>query len=160
MKAVLNVDGKQLEVTSISFYQGEITNVTTFDVEGEPRTYYDENASWTPKGTKRIALKKALKFPIIEKSIKTKFTELIEHLEEVIVDEDRMLTHLAISAMDEDLPFNESHLVEKQKEFKLMQQRVLGVIDTVEEVKAFMEGWYRDDDTSATNETEVANQTT
>lgn len=149
MKAVLNVDGKQLEVTSIGFYQDEITSVVVSSEIGMYQTYYDENASWTPEGTNRIALKQALEFPIIEESIKSKFTELIKHLEEIVVDEDFVLTNLAIDAMDkEELPFEGLNLVEKQNDFKRRQQRVLGVIDTVEEVKAFMEGWYRDDDTT------------
>lgn len=148
MKAILNVDGKQLEVTSISYYKGEVASVQTSDENGVFSTYYHESNNFYVEAPLIINLNEALEFPFVEESIKSKFTELIKHLEEVIVDEDSMLTHLAISAMDEveDVPFGEQHLLEKQKEFKLMQQRVMGVIDTVEEVKAYMEGWYRDDD--------------
>lgn len=148
MKAILNVDGKKLEVTSINLRQGKVVSV---DVISDQRlvTYYDFNSLWKPDDANVLYLNELLDYPSIEQAVSDKWKKLIEHLEEVIVDEDSMLTHLAISAMDEEpLPFEGLNLAEKQKEFKLMQQRVLGVIDTVEEVKAFMEGWYHDDDTT------------
>lgn len=148
MKALLNVDGEKLAVHNIGFRDDKVTSVTVMSGE-RSITYYDLSCPWIPEGSKVLYLDELLEFPTIEQAVADKWKKLIEHLEEVIVDEDSMLTHLAISAMDEEpLPFEGLNLVEKQKEFKLMQQRVLGVIDTVEEVKAFMEGWYHDDDTT------------
>lgn len=160
MKAILNVDGKQLEVTNINLYQGKVTDVQVTFGNNVYKTYHDEKSLTFAKDALLVNMEEALEFPTIGQAVADKWKKLIEHLEELIVDEDGMLTHLALTTMNEELPFNESYLVDKQREYKQMQQRVNGVIDTVEEVKAFMEGWYRDDDTSATNETEVANQTT
>lgn len=160
MKAVLNVDGKKLEVTNISYESGKVVVVTVWD-DKIITPYYDANCAWIPVGAKVLYLNELLEYPTIEKAISYKWTSLINHLEEVAANEHETLVNLAVNVMENDsFPFNESPLVEGQRQYKLMEQRVLGVIDTVEEVKAFMEGWYRDDDTSATDETEVANQTT
>jgi len=160
MKALLNVDGKKYSVSSI-FYDGNQVSSVTAASENGAVTYHDVNCSWAPANANLLYLSELLEFPTIEKDVADKWKKLIEHLEEVIVDEDSMLTHIAISAMEgKGLPFDELSLIESQKEYKLTRQRVNGVIDTVEEVKVFMEGWYMDDDTTTADETEVANQTT
>ncbi|MFD1205821.1 hypothetical protein ACFQ38_12040 [Sporosarcina contaminans] len=70
--------------------------------------------------------------------------KLIDHLEGVLAEENRNLTNIAIQAMESnpDAPFRELSLIDYQKEYKLKQQRVLGIIDTIEEVKAFLEGYF------------------
>ncbi|ARK23595.1 hypothetical protein SporoP37_02070 [Sporosarcina sp. P37] len=70
--------------------------------------------------------------------------KLIEHLEETLKEENDKLIDLAIDAMEDasELPFPEKSLVKGHEEYKLMQQRILGMIDMLEEVKAFSEGYY------------------
>ena len=160
MKAVLNVDGKKLEVTNIGYENGKVVTVTTWS-ERKAVPYYDVNCEWAPVDANVLYLNELLEYPSIEQAVADKWKKLIEHLEEVAANEHETLVNLAVNVMENDgFPFNETPLVEGQREYKRMEQRVTGVIDTVEEVKAFMEGWYRDDDTSATDETKVANQTT
>lgn len=160
MKAVLNVDGKKLEVASISFYKDEVVSLVAVN-GAELVSYYDANCAWIPVGAKVLYLNELLEYPSIEQTVSDKWKKLIEHLEEVAASEHETLVNLAVNVMKIDgLPFIESALVEGHQDYKRMEQRVTGVIDTVEEVKAFMEGWYADDDDATTNETEVANQTT
>lgn len=70
--------------------------------------------------------------------------KLIEHLEETLKEENDKLTDLAIDAMEDasELPFPEKSLVKGHEEYRLMQQRILGMIDMLEEVKAFSEGYF------------------
>lgn len=85
----------------------------------------------------------ALEFPDVEQKIVDERNKLIEHLEKLVAREDDELTGIAIDAMEGDqLPFSELALIDSQKEYKLMQQRVLGIIDVVEEVKAYSEGYF------------------
>lgn len=44
MKAISNVDGKQLEVVSISYYQDKIRDVQITNGIGVYQTYYDEKS--------------------------------------------------------------------------------------------------------------------
>lgn len=70
--------------------------------------------------------------------------KLIEHLEATLKEENAKLIDIAVDAMEHesDAPFGELTVFAAQKEYKLMQQRVLGMIDMLEEVKAFSEGYY------------------
>lgn len=70
--------------------------------------------------------------------------KLIEHLEQLLVEENEKLNAMAIEAMEKasQSPFAELSLVNSQKVYKLKQERVLGILDAVEEVKAFLEGFY------------------
>lgn len=158
MKAVLNVDGRKLRVCQVECdINGAVVSVHARELYGEYEIFHDGKLSHFGLGSKVENLEGMLEFPIIEESIKSKFTELIKHLEEVAANEHETLVNLAVNVMENDsFPFNESPLVEGQRQYKLMEQRVTGVIDTVEEVKAFMEGWYTNDDTPTANETEVA----
>ncbi|MGE7545036.1 hypothetical protein [Sporosarcina newyorkensis] len=69
---------------------------------------------------------------------------LIDHLEKMLERENANLTNVAIAAMEgkKDSPFSEVLLVKHQREYKLKQQRILGIIDTIEEIKAYTEGYY------------------
>lgn len=73
-----------------------------------------------------------------------KFEQLINHLEETLKDENEKLKDMAVDAMHDasKLPFADRSLVESHRLYELMQQRVLGMIDTIEEVKAFSEGYF------------------
>lgn len=143
MKAILNVDGKQLEVVSISYHQNKITDVQITDGIGVYQTYYDEKSITFHEGALSVNMQEALEFPDIGQRIVDERNKLIEHLEKLVAREDDELTGIAIDAMEGDLlPFSELALIDSQKEYKLMQQRVLGIIDVVEEVKAYSEGYY------------------
>lgn len=89
----------------------------------------------------------------MKKELSVENEKLIEHLETLVQQENNMLINIAIEAMEgtPDLPFD-NHLSTKQHEYKLMQQRVFGIIDAVEEVKAFLEGWYERDNVATENE--------
>lgn len=75
---------------------------------------------------------------------KVEATNLLEHLEQMYDVEHAELIDIAVNAMEGDtrVPFGELSLVDSQKEYKLKQQRVLGILDTIEEVKAFLEGYF------------------
>lgn len=130
MKARLNILGRKQNIISVEVQDPET---------GERKHIYDsEFYSYMPDEQK-IDLAKSIESPLIAEER----TKLIEHLDEMIEQESNELTCIAIDAMEgePDLPFD-SHLSIKQKEYKLKQQRVLGLIDAVEEVKAFTEGYY------------------
>lgn len=95
----------------------------------------------------------------MKKELSVENEKLIKHLEELVKSENESLVNFAVEAMshNDKFPF-EKNITEKQKEYKLMEQRVLGIIDTVEEVKAFMEGWYAGDDNTTANEKEKHHQ--
>lgn len=160
MKAVLNVEGKRFEVVNISYSAGKVVYVAV-EFGDIIKSFYNHGANWVPENAGMTDLNESLEFIPLQERAEEKWTSLIKHLEEVAANEHETLVNLAVNVMEDDSsPFNEQPLVEGQREYKLMEQRVLGVIDTVEEVKAFMEGWYLDDDTTTADETEVANQTT
>lgn len=148
MKARLNVLGDKLEVVSINYYADNISSVTIVDRNGNYLTYHDENNGAYVENALKVDLKKSLEFPELEQLIVENNNNLLDHLEEMLSEESIKLTNIAIDAMegDEDIPFVETALLDKQKEYKLMQQRVLGIIDAIEEVKAYLEGWYANND--------------
>ncbi|MEK5070828.1 hypothetical protein [Sporosarcina sp. FSL K6-1508] len=150
MKARLNILGRKFEVVSIRYYQDKVEEVQVLVGHNEYKTFYNEKSASFQKIETLVNMEEALEFPEIEERIVDERNKLIEHLEEFQSDENEYLTHLAINAMETDeLPFEELSLIEKQKEYKLRQQRVMGVIDTVEEVKAFTEGFYAKVDDAA-----------
>ena len=69
--------------------------------------------------------------------------KVIEHLEEMQIREGEQLRDFAQDSMESSpkLPFD-NHLSAKKEEYDLKKQRLLGIIDTIEEVKAIHEGWY------------------
>lgn len=150
MKARLNILGRKLEVVSITYYQDKVTNVQVACGNGVYQTYYDEKSITFHGDALLVNMEDALEFPDIEQRIVDERNKLIEHLEEMLVQEDNKLTDIAINAMEgEPLPFSELALIDSQKEYKHTQQRVLGVIDAVEEVKAYTEGYYANVDDGA-----------
>lgn len=137
MEARLNILGRKHNIVSV-----EVEDVET----GKRKHIYDsEFYSYMPDEQK-VNLAEFIETPLTVEER----TKLIEHLEEMIEQESKELTGIAIEAMEgePDLPFD-NHLSIKQREYKLKQQRVLGWIDAVEEVKAFTEGYYAnvDDET-------------
>lgn len=144
MKARFNIDGKQLEVVSISYYADEMSGVTIVDESGNFKTYHDNNHGSYIKDALKVDLKKSIEFPEVQETIDNKLNTLIQHLDEMYKEESAKLTDIAIDAMEDKsgLPIAELSLLEYQKDYKLMQQRVFGILDTIEEVKAFQEGFY------------------
>jgi len=153
MKARLNILGRKLEVVSISYYQDKITDVQVTEGNGVYQTYYNEKSTTYRENAISINMDKALEFPDLEQRIVDERNKLIDHLEKLAAREDDELTGIAIDAMEgSSLPFSELTLIESQKEYKLLQQRVMGIIDAVEEVKAFTEGYFANVDDEAVEE--------
>ncbi|WGT38531.1 hypothetical protein QH639_22420 [Lysinibacillus sp. 1 U-2021] len=146
MKAVINVKGTKLSVLSIHFREtGKALSVYAKDENGRETRFVDKSHSQYDTSP-HIALENldaALEYPELEARIVEGNNRLIKHLEDMQKEENNKLTDIAIDAMESDpnLPFD-NHLAAKQHEYKLLQQRVFGIIDAVEEVKAFMEGYY------------------
>lgn len=146
MKAVINVKGTKLSVLSIHFREtGKALSVYAKDENGRETRFVDKSHSQYDTSP-HIALENldaALDYPELEARIVDGNNKLIAHLDEMLAQENQELVNIAVDAMESepDLPFD-SHLSNKQKEYKFKQQRVLGLIDAVEEVKAFTEGYY------------------
>jgi|GEM_PF-1002281 len=161
MQAVINVKGTKLSVLSIHYREtGKVLSVYAKDENGRDTRFVDKSQSQYDT-TPHLAIEdldSALEYPELEVRIVEGNNRLIEHLDKMLEHENIGLTNIAIEAMESepDLPFD-SHLSKKQREYKLQQQRVLGWIDAVEEVKAFTEGYYVNVDDGAT-ETQSSNQ--
>ncbi|MFJ8102831.1 hypothetical protein [Lysinibacillus sp. NPDC096212] len=162
MNAVLNVKGSKLSVLSIHYREGKITSVYAVDENGCEERFIEKSQSQYDTSPHNAIddLEKALEYPELEERIVEGNNKLIEHLDEMVKQENSELTDIAIEAMESepDLPFD-SHLSKKQRKYKLQQQRVLGWIDAVEEVKAYTEGYYAHVDDEAT-ETQSSNPAT
>lgn len=161
MKVKLNVLDKKLQVVSIDYSLGEIDRVLTVDDLGIYQSYHNEKTTNYNSNSLPIKMEEALEFPEQEQRIVDERNELIEHLEELIVREKEKITAIAIDAMEgeaDGLPFSELPLSDAQKEYKLTEQYMLGIVDAVEEVKAFTEGWYADDKTTTATATEKHHQ--
>lgn len=163
MKAVLNVKGTKLSVLSIHYREtGKVLSVYAKDENGHETRFVDKSQNQYDT-TPHLAIEDldgALEYPELEARIVEGNNRLIEHLEQMLEHENIELTNIAIDAMESepDLPFD-SHLSKKQREYKLQQQRVLGWIDAVEEVKAYTEGYYANVD-AETIETQSSNTAT
>lgn len=148
MQPMLTVEGKQFDVYAVFYRKGKIDSVTIIDESGNQVSYYDinEDTQYYIEQSLKVDFATALKYPVFEEQMKVHENNLIEHLEMMLKEEHEGLIDIAINAMEEDvLPFVGAGLVEKQREYKLHQQRVLGIIDAVEEVKAYLEGFYAGD---------------
>ena len=144
LKPVLTVEGKEYEVLNLTFYNGEVTQATIYDDGENCIIYYDEDCSYSyVEKQLKLDFSKALRFVAIEQKIASEQEKLIAHLEDVQNEENNKLLEIAIDAMEGEAeePFA-LNLANKQQEYKLMQQRVFGIIDTIEEVKAYTEGYY------------------
>lgn len=147
MKAVLNVDGKQLEVTSINYVNGEVKSVQVHLGDNKYEHYQCSESFRFDPDDKLIDFSKALKFI-------GRYDDLIQHLEKTLRGGNENLIEIAIEAMEgkeSSLPFN-SHLTEAQRLYQSEKQRVMGMLDMTEEAKAFAEGWYDDEKSASTIE--------
>ena len=149
MQPTLTVEGKQLEVYAAFYREGKIHSVTIYDESGNSVTYHDinEDTKYYIEQPLKIDFAAALKFPGFEARITENENKLIEHLEEMCEREGEELEAFAYESFDSaDSPFEKEVLEGKKREFKLQQQRILGLIDATEEVKAYLEGYYGGDD--------------
>lgn len=153
MKAVLNVKGTKLSVLSIHYHTtGEPSTVYAIDENGKEERFIEKVRSQYDRDPHVAVdnLSELLEYPELEARIVEGNNKLIKHLEDMQKEENNKLLDIAIGAMESEpnLPFD-SHLSSKQREYKLLQQRVFGIIDAVEEVKAFTEGYYLNVDDEA-----------
>lgn len=145
MKAVLNVEGKQLEVVSINYSRGRVRSVMVHLGNNKYETYEHHENFHFSDAQYLIDFSKHLEFPQVKQLIDEESNKLIEHLESVLHVENEKLVNIAVDAMESDsdgLPFTSSSLSKYQKDYKSTQQRVFGMLDVIEEVKAFTEGYY------------------
>lgn len=144
MQAVLNVKGTKLSVLAIHYRTtGEPSTVYAIDENGRESLFIEKVQSQydTRPHVAVDNLSELLEYPELEARIVEERAKLIDHLEDMQKEENDRLIEIAISAMEDspELPFD-NHLSTKQREYRLAQQRVFGIIDTIEEVKAFHEG--------------------
>ena len=135
------MDGTEYPVANISYIDGEVQTVSCH-TDLEYRTYYSAASDLVYREERlKIDFSTALKF--VDNEAASKEDELFAHLDEVYLEEQQKLTEIAIDAMEDELiePFA-ANLAERQKEYKLMKQRLLGMLDAIEEAKAFCEGYY------------------
>lgn len=149
MKVVLNVNGTKLLVSSIHYREnGDLASIYAVDENGRESRYIEKSHSQyeTLPHVALDSLEDALEYPEIEARIVEERNKLIKHLEDLQKEEHNTLTDLAIEMAEfrTELPCERlgDLLVQKQNEYFLMQQRVFGIIDTVEEAKAYTEGFY------------------
>lgn len=163
MQAVLNVKGTKLSVLSIHYHTtGEPSTVYAVDENGKEERFIEKSQSQYVRDP-HVAVEnlgELLEYPELEARIVDGNNRLIKHLEDMQREENNKLLDIAIDAMESEpnLPFD-SHLSSKQREYKLLQQRVFGIIDTVEEVKAYTEGYYANVD-DGTTEAQSSNPAT
>ncbi|MFJ7914443.1 MULTISPECIES: hypothetical protein [unclassified Lysinibacillus] len=153
MQAVLNVKGTKLSVLSIHYRtNGKPSTVYAADENGRESLFIEKvQSQYDDRPHVAVEnLSELLEYPELEARIVEGNNKLIKHLEDMQKEENNKLLDIAIDAMESEpnLPFD-SHLSSKQREYKLLQQRVFGIIDTVEEVKAYTEGYYADVDEEA-----------
>ncbi|MGF0471187.1 hypothetical protein ACQQ6W_16265 [Lysinibacillus fusiformis] len=144
MKALLNVKGTKLSVLAVHYRTtGEPSPVYAMDENGRESLFVEKVQSQydTRPHVAVDNLSELLEYPELEARIVEERTNLIEQLEEMQKAEGERLRDFAQDAMKSSpvLPFD-NHLSSKQREYQLMEQRVFGIIDTIEEVKAFQEG--------------------
>ena len=137
----LTVDGTEYPVANISYMNGEVHTVS-FHTDLEYRTYYSAASDLVYREERlKIDFSTALKF--VDNEAASKEDELFAHLEEVYAKESTELQAFTYEAFNsEDSPFEDVVLEDKKREFKLKQQRLLGMLDAIEEMKAFCEGYY------------------
>ncbi|MDM5231445.1 hypothetical protein [Lysinibacillus pakistanensis] len=156
MQAVLNVKGTDLSVLSIHYSDtGKVQSVYAIN-EDKSNTCFVDKADSQYETRPHVAIENlegALKHPEFESRIEEERNKLFHHLEQIQREEHNKLNDILIEMgeMEEEYPFEklEEKLVSKQREYKLAQQRVFGIIDAIEEVKAFHEGCLIDVDDEA-----------
>lgn len=154
MKVFLNMDGKKFPVVNMSLVGDAVVNVQIKQHDGAYKVVYDLSQDFVNGIYPKLNLVDHLEYPQFEVEKEENNKRLIDHLEMRFKEENDQLIDFAISAMenDSDLPFD-TNLVNMQKEYKLLQQRLFGILDTIEEVKAFQEGYFDNQEVNASGDT-------
>ncbi|MEY9973136.1 hypothetical protein ABH966_003520 [Lysinibacillus sp. RC46] len=144
MKAVINVKGTKLSVVAIHYRTtGKPSTVYAADENGRESLFVEKSQSeYDTRPHMAVEnLGELFEFPELEARIVDERANLIEQLEDMQKAEGERLRDFAQDAMKSspELPFD-NHLSSKQRKYQLMEQRVFGIIDAIEEVKAFQEG--------------------
>ncbi|MED4668041.1 hypothetical protein [Lysinibacillus fusiformis] len=149
MQVVINVKGTKLSVLSIHRAEtGQLLSVYAKDENGREARYIDKERSQydTSPHVAIENLEGALEYPEVEARIIEERNKLILHLEQSLITEQRKLDALLVDLGETEVeyPFEKlgEKLIEKQSEYKFAQQRVFGMLDTVEEAKAYAEGYF------------------
>jgi len=149
MQVVINVKGTKLSVLSIHRSEtGQLLSVYAKDENGHEARYIDKERSQydTSPHVAIENLEGALEYPEVEARIIEERNILIHHLEQMQRHENEKLYEILtdMGEMKDDFPFGRvgERLVTKQREYKLAQQRVFGIIDAIEEIKAYAEGYF------------------
>ncbi len=122
MYPVLIVDGKQLQVTDISYRdKGQINSVGVFEGHNYI-TYYDVDANVYHEGKLKLDMKTALKWV-------DRYEEVLDEITKVIDSKAEELTDLAIEAIETEQPFIPS---EARKHYFNKQREMIGLIHAQE----------------------------
>lgn len=143
MEVYLNIHGERLPVVNMSYSDGVVSAVQVINKDMSSEFIYDNKYSYFNAHAKKMNLAELLEYPSINKKIEENNEKLIQRLIDMYEEENGKLTDIAINAMESksDLPFD-TYLSDSKEEYKLLKQRVFGIIDTIEEVKAFQEGYF------------------
>jgi len=166
MQAVINVKGTKLSVLSIHYYTtGEPYTVYAVDENGKEERFIEKSQSQYVRDPHVAVdnLSELLEYPEFEARIVEDNKRLIQFLEDDLKDEKRKLYNILIEmgALKDDAPFSNlaDRLLERHSEHALREQKVFGIIDTIEKIKAFSEGYYANVDGEAP-ETQSSHSTT
>lgn len=129
MKPVLIVEGKQLEVSLISWHNGNPTSVGIFDENGNYQIYHDTTANEYIEAPLKIELSECLKW-------QGRYEDLHKEIQKEIDSKESQMTTLAIENMHNELPFTPNEA--RKKYFDLLNQQV-GLMDAQEVIELFMD---------------------
>lgn len=149
MQAVINVKGTKLSVlTTHRSETGQLLSVYAKDENGRETRYIDKERSQydTSPHVAVENLEGALEYPEAEARIIEERNKLIHHLEQMLRAEQSKLDAILVDLGETEVeyPFENlgDKLITKQSEYKFAQQRVFGMLDTIEEAKAYAEGYF------------------
>lgn len=127
MRPVLIVEGVAHKVRTVEFNnEGKVEDVSYFE-DGQYKHVVDVQNQINLTGSTVMDLSKALIW-------NDRYQPIYEALDNVISNECNELKELAIKHVESDNPFD----MDYQKEYKQLQQKVLGLIDAQELVTEFM----------------------
>lgn len=124
MYPVLTVDGKELNITDISYsVPGVINSVGVFEGHNY-MTYYDESANVYTEGKLKINIKESLKWV-------DRYKEALEDIEQVIDEKADLMTTLAHEQMqlNRNLPFVDK---KKENEYFQKEREMIGLLHAQE----------------------------
>ncbi|SPT99131.1 Uncharacterised protein [Lysinibacillus capsici] len=149
MQAVINVKGTKLSVLSIRHSEtGKLLMVHASHDNGHETCFVDklDSQHFSIPHVAIENLEGALEYPEVEARITEERNKLIHHLEQMLRVEQSKLDAILVDLGETEVeyPFEKlgDKLITKQSEYKFAQQRVFGMLDTIEEAKAYAEGYF------------------